>query len=112
MRKQQPATIDLNDADPTEIINAFLHVMNKQRSLGLCPRTEHALAEHLFRGDASIVFYSNAGGILSLVESKDTDADDVHDTMMFLLERRKARRLKAKADPDSTAEPATQEQPA
>jgi hypothetical protein len=97
MTERKLASIDLNDADPADAINAFLHVMNRQRSMGLCPRTEHTLAEHLFRGDASIVFYSSAGGILSLVESRDIDPDDAHETIMFLLERRNARARKARA---------------
>lgn len=94
MRQQRPMMVDIEDADPTDAINAFLHVLNRQRGLGLCPRTEHTLAEHLFRGDAKIVFYSSASGIISLVQSDGSDDDDAFDTVMFIMERRKERRRK------------------
>lgn len=116
MRKQRPVMVDIDDADPTAAINAFLQNLNKQRELGLCPRTEHVLAEHLFRGDAKIVFYSSARGIISLVESDDMlDDDDAMETLLFIAERRKKRKAKKAAEAASamsagTAETAQQAQ--
>jgi len=93
MRNQRPVMVDIDDADPADAINAFLHVLNKQRSLGLSPRTEHLLAEHLLRGDAQIVFYSSGGGgcIALAQDEQSLNDEDAFETVMFILERRKKR---------------------
>jgi hypothetical protein len=92
MRNQRPVMVDIDDADATDAINAFLHVLNRQRALGLMPRTEHTLAEHLFRGDAKVIFYSSSGGIISLVQDEESINDeDAFDMVMFIMERRKQR---------------------
>lgn len=103
MRVQRPVSVDLNDADPTEAINVFLHVMAKQRSLGLMPRSEHMLAEHLLRGDAKVIFYSNSNGLISLVEGGEIDLEDAHETMLFILEKRKARAIRERETREALA---------
>lgn len=84
--------VQTSNPDPTMAVNAFLWIMNKIRSLGMVPKTEHTLAEHLLRGDAKIIFYSSAGGIISLVQDQESvDDDDAFDVLEFIMERRKRR---------------------
>lgn len=94
-------SIDLDNADPTAAVNAFLHNLNKQRSIGLTPRTEHVLAEHLLRGDAKIIFYSSMSGILSIcmddTAQNDFDDDATFDLVMNVLRRRSERRKAQRA---------------
>lgn len=96
-------TIDLDDADLTDAINAFLHVLNRQRALGLCPRTEHMLAERLLRGDVGILYYSNSKDVFSIVESKSADDDEFDDTMEIieLIAKRRTRQKEARAAADA-----------
>lgn len=103
MRLPRPVTVDIDDADPTDAINAFLHNINRQRALGLCPRTEHELAEHLFRGDARIVFYSNSGGIISLIEGGEIDYEDAEEMLMLILGKRKARAARLREEREAAA---------
>lgn len=85
-------TVHTSNPDPTLAINAFLWVMGKIRALGMQPKTEHTLAEHLLRGDAKIIFYSNEDGVISLVQ-KDKSIDDIdaYEVLEFIIERRKKR---------------------
>lgn len=98
-QQQHIVRVDINSADPTDAINAFLHALNRQRALGLCPRTEHILAEHLMRGDAKIVFYSSASGIISLVQDDESINDeDAFEVLKFIMERRKRRAKERRLD--------------
>jgi hypothetical protein len=83
--------VDCGSPDPTNAINAFLHNMNKARSLGMIPRTEHVLAEHLFRGDAKVIFYSSLKGVMSIVADDEilSDDDDL-EFLKWIVERKKA----------------------
>jgi hypothetical protein len=90
--------VDRDNPDPTDAINAFLWNMNKARSLGFTPSTEHIMAEHLFRGDVRLIFYTSLGGVVSIIADDDAlDADDTFDTVKFMFERIKARKQRRKA---------------
>lgn len=83
-------SFEADNADPTWAIHAFQRSMDKVRSLGLVPRTEHVLAEHLFRGEANLLFYSSANGVMSLIlDDSDLADDDPFEFIMFVMERRK-----------------------
>lgn len=93
-------TVHTGNPDPSWAVHAFCRVMEKARSLGFVPRTEHVLAEHLFRGEAKVVFYTGggSGGILALVESEDgLDADDAYEIHMFIAEKQRERRRRKAA---------------
>jgi hypothetical protein len=104
--------IDTNNPDPTSAINAFLWCMNKARSLGMTPPTEHILAEAMFRGSVSCMFYtSGQTGTMSLVcdEGSLTD-DDSFEFMMELAKRRKLRlQERKKAEQEEREASAVQE---
>jgi hypothetical protein len=93
MANQFPTiAVQTQNPDPTPAINAFLWVMPKIRSLGMTPKTEYTLAEHLLRGDAKIIFYSSADGVISLVQSEASINDeDAFDMLEFVMRRRKKR---------------------
>lgn len=90
---QRTVLLELDSPDPTKAINAFLWNMSKARSLGFMPSTEHIMAEHFFRGDVRIVFYSSSGGVISLCADDDAlDSDDSFEAVKFIMERVAARR--------------------
>ena len=102
-------TVQTSNPDPTPAVNAFLWVMSKIRSLGMIPKTELTLAEHLLRGDARIIFYSSAGGIMSLVQSDESiDDEDALDVLEFIMERRKKRLQERRTASASTGDEAQQ----
>ena len=90
-------SVNTDTPDPTDAINVFLLNMVRARELGFVPRTEHALAEHLFRQDVKVMFYSSASGIVSLVSNDDWD-EDAFETVQFLMERRIASRRRKRSD--------------
>jgi hypothetical protein len=95
MNRQHPFQIivDCNSPDPSNAINAFLYNMNKARALGFTPSSAHMMAEHFLRRDVSLVFYSSAGGIISLAADDETlDSDDAFEAVKFIMERVAERR--------------------
>lgn len=80
--------IDLDSPDPTEAINAFLWNMNKARSLGFTPPYKWVVAEHFFRDDVSLLYYSARGGAL-LFNAKDEtfDSEESWDFLRTLMDR-------------------------
>lgn len=103
VRRFPTITIDTKNPDPTEAINAFLWCMTKARELGMLPPTEHTLAEHMFRKDAKLIFYSSAGGITALCMDEDAlDDDDAFEMIEFVAARRK-KNLAAKREREREA---------
>lgn len=95
---ERTTLLELDSPDPTKAINAFLWNMNKARSLGFTPKSEHVLAEHLFREDVKLIFYSSANGVISLCGSEDVlDEDDSVEILKFVVERRRESIRKRKA---------------
>lgn len=85
--------IDTRNPDPTVAINAFLWTMAKARELGMMPKTEHQLAAELLSGDARCLFYSNSGGVQSIVMDDDAlSDDDAFEMIIWIAERQKKRR--------------------
>lgn len=96
-------TVVTSNPDPTDAINAFLWCMAKARELGMMPSTEHVLAEHLFRKDASLVFYSSSGGVTALCMDEDALSDeDTFEMLQFVAERRR-KRLHEKREAEALA---------
>lgn len=92
--------IDHDTPDPTAAIGAFYHAMHKARQLGLAPRTEHQLAEQLFRGEAKILFYSGGmgAGCVSLVLDDDIlEWEDQFEVIKFVMERHGSRKKEQRA---------------
>lgn len=89
MTRYPIVTVNTVNPDPTDAINAFLWTLQKARELGMSPPTEHLLAEHLFRKDVKIMFYTNSGGIWSLVmnDEAELDEDDMFDLYTELVSR-------------------------
>jgi len=79
------------DPNPAQPILAFLWSLDAARKLGFTPPTEHVLAEHLFRKNAKILFYSTMDGVFSLVSSEPY-VDEMHDEIIQLIANQGRRR--------------------
>jgi hypothetical protein len=111
MTTKYPAiTVATWNPDPSNAISAFLWCMAKARDLGMVPPTEHTLAEHLFRKDAKLIFYSSCGGITALcMDEGALSEEDSFDMLLWVAERRKKRLAEARAAAASAIEAGTGE---
>lgn len=117
-------TINTRDPDPEMAINAFLWCLHRARDLGFVPPTEHCLAEHLFRKDAKVIFYSSSSGVTSIVMDEaslnNLDEDDTFEFITNMLQRQAQRRrekrnaasgIEARSDETALAELSRRREP-
>jgi hypothetical protein len=96
--------VDCRSPDPTNAINGFLWNMNRARELGFLPSNAHTMAEHFFRDDVRLVFYSSAFGTIALCADDDAlDADESFEVIQLVIERVKERRRKLREEREAAS---------
>jgi hypothetical protein len=96
--------VDCRSPDPTNAINGFLWNMNRARELGFAPSSAHTMAEHFFRNDVKLVFYSSASGTIALCADDDAlDADESFEVIQLVMERVKERRRKLREEREAAS---------